>query len=118
MSELINPTDSPLSSKTISNCFYELWEASAEHLTEKQLSWFAGFSDYAENQARNLADVVVGIGCLVASDDDAGSFQDKQAIATLLFSINQQLETISGLIHVSSSAADRLINPKMYRPET
>lgn len=96
------------------NCFYRLWEASADHLNEEQLHWFSSLIELTERQAADLSYVVEGIGGMVNDDDNTGSFSSKKSISTLLFNINNQLETITGLIHVSSSAAYRLSNPELY----
>jgi len=113
MSEKTNNAESTFDVGTASNCMYKLWEASADNLTREQLKWFASLSGLAERQAQNLADVVEGIGCIVA-DDKTGSFDSGSPLSTLLFNINQQIETISGLVHVSSNAYDRLVDPEIY----
>lgn len=95
------------------NCFYRLWEVAADHLTKEELHWFESLIDHAEFQGVNLSSVVEGIGCMI-SDDDTGSFSNKERVSDLLFNINSQLETITGLIRVSSSAAGRLSNPELY----
>lgn len=113
MIEKTNNSESTLEVGTISNCMYKLWEASADNLTREQLAWFAGLAETVEAQARYLADLTEGLGCIVA-DDETGSFQSGRSLSTLLFNINNQLETIAGLIQISGSAADRLINPEPY----
>lgn len=113
MSEKSNKSESTLEVGTVSNCMYKLWESSADNLTSEQLKWFAGLSDGIEAQIRCLAEVTEGIGCMVA-DDTTGSFSDGRSLSTLMFNINHQLETITGLVQISRSAYDRLAYPEIY----
>lgn len=107
-------TTESVTTKNAENCLYRLWEASADRLTDDDLRWFKSLIDHAEFQAVNLSSVIEGVGCMVA-DDDTGSFSSNSRISDLLFSINSQLETITGLIHVSSAAAHRLSKPEFYQ---
>lgn len=50
----------------------------------------------------------------MVSDDTAGSFKHNQPLSALMFNINHQLETITGLLQVSGNAYDRLAYPEIY----
>lgn len=104
-----------------SNVLFELWERTAPTLNKSELEWFAGASDHAEQIVGNLRHVIEGVGCLVASDElrgkgqpRAGSFQEAPDVATLLYSIEQQLDTVQGLMNVGLSAGYRLRHPEQY----
>lgn len=47
----------------------------------------------------------------------SGSFQPETSLDALLFSISHSLSQIRGMIHVSDSAADRLIHSERYSVE-
>ncbi len=104
----------------------ELWERTASILSTEGLEWFAKATEQAEHLTGELEDVLEGLGCLVMSDRacgkkatdlchyPTGNFQSADDVGVLLFFIAKNLDTIKGLIHVGSSAQDRLINPKLY----
>jgi hypothetical protein len=91
----------------------ELWERTADTLTTKELEWFANSIDYTQMQGDNLSEVISGIGCEIGSGD-FGSFNDKENLATLLFSISHQVDTISGMMRIAASAQRRLYKPEIY----
>jgi hypothetical protein len=96
----------------------ELWARAANALTRDELKWFAQSCDYTEMQARSLSSVIEGIGCLVVEDGlewhGAGNFQSTHDVPDLLFSIAHQVNTLAGLMAVSSGAYARLMNPEFY----
>ncbi len=55
------------------------------------------------------------IGWLVGADEDAGNFQDKDSVSTLLFSISHQIDTINATIEIGGSAYDRIKHPELYK---
>lgn len=105
-----------------SNMLHELWERTASRLSESELEWFARASEHASHIVGNLRHVVEGIGCLVANDgslqnigDKSGNFQSADSVSSLLFSIENQLDSVQGLMNIGSSASNRLRNPDLYR---
>lgn len=105
-----------------SNMLHELWERASPSLSDSELEWFAGASEHAGNIVGNLRHVVEGIGCLVANDGSgqdiscrAGNFQSANSVSSLLFSIENQLDSLQGLINIGDSAGHRLRNPDLYR---
>lgn len=99
---------------TAHNVMFKLWESTAKQLSSDDLEWFAEAEGLAMDELENLSTVMMGIGCLVNSDERAGNFQRKESVATLLFNLNHQVETISGLLHIANSATDRLNHPDIY----
>jgi hypothetical protein len=71
--------------------------------------------EQAEQEADNLHDLVIGIGCLVGVDENAGNFKHKSGVSNLLFNISHQIDTIKGMIHIGSNAEYRLRNPDAYK---
>ena len=106
---------SNLGLKTVSNGFFALWEKSVNSLTKEELEWFAQFTDEAELAGKNLSGVLNGLGCLIGSDDNTGSFQDQGAVSELLFNLSHQIDTINGMIQIGSSAEHRLRHPERYK---
>lgn len=103
---------------TVESMMTVLWERTADRLTTEELEWFAGSSEYARMQARQLSKVIESVGCLVCSDaktkTGAGNFQSGNDVSTLLFSIAHSVDTIAGMMDVSDSAQHRLSNPDLY----
>lgn len=56
-------------------------------------------------QASNLAATVEGIGCLVASDENAGSFQEPGPLSDLLFGLSHQIEHLAALSGLATEVA-------------
>lgn len=85
-----------------------LWEKSQDNLTKDEIKSFGHLTDNALMQADVLAEVVTGIGGLIASDDDVGSFRDKQNVANLMFNISHQVDVLAGLLYVGTRAEDKV----------
>ena len=82
-----------------------LWEIASNHLSLRELEWFAiGAAEQSSIDIRALSRVIESTACLVASDKESGSFQDAQSTADLLFNIHNQLEAIAGLADIAESA--------------
>lgn len=67
-----------------------------------------GGSEFVESAAGNAAKVAEGLGCLVAADGaaGAGSFQDRQGVAELLWHMKahfEALEAMAGAVGWASS---------------
>ncbi|MGZ5050459.1 MAG: hypothetical protein ACXWF8_05300 [Methylobacter sp.] len=101
---------------TLSNCLHHLWQAAADNMSNDQLEFFSNLSEKAEQESRNLSDIVMDIGCLIAADKDAGNFQHRDSVSTLLFSLSHQLDAITAMMEVGHSADYRLRNPELYKP--
>ena len=98
-----------------SNVIWELWKRTSDRLSEQELEWFAKATEHAQSEARNLRDVVQGIGCLIASDTTSGALQDTNGASSMLYAISAQLDIITGMIEIGSAANDRLRMPEIYQ---
>lgn len=98
----------------VSTALFCLWEKSAGSMTDGELKWFSQFTDEAEHKAADLSEIVAGIGCEIGNEKNFGSFQIKGEVATLLFNIAHQIDTIRGMIQIGDSANDRLRHPEGY----
>ena len=82
-----------------------LWEIASNHLSLRELEWFAdGAAEQVGNDVRALSYVLESTACLVASDKESGSFQSAKSTADLLFNIHNQLDAIAGLADIAESA--------------
>lgn len=87
-----------------------LWDATrVEALTDEQLKSIAS-SETVSHELENLAGVMSGIGCLVASDTSAGNFQSRHDVPELLFTFSAFIEAAAEAVFVSSDAAATLRN--------
>ncbi|MEQ1636517.1 MAG: hypothetical protein ABL903_07485 [Methylococcales bacterium] len=100
--------------KDITSAINLLWTRSAPHLRIDELKDLCFCSEMAEEAADNLAQVMMGIGCLVHDDKESGSFQSAYTAATLLWNLAHQVQTIQALIAVGSNADDTLKRHKDY----
>lgn len=91
-----------------------LWEKSKSRLDENELQWFANSVDMVSGELENLSQNLTQMACLVGSDRDTGSFQSKQSVSNLLFSLAHQLDTLQAVLKVSEMANAYLQNPEIY----
>jgi|GEM_PF-3173023 len=98
----------------ISSALSTLWEKAAASLTTNELEWFARFTGQAEREVATLSETIMGIGCLISSDDNTGNFQSKSDVSELLFNVSNQLDAIKGMIHIGNQSAGRLRYPDLY----
>ena len=98
-----------------SNVLWQLWERTADSLSKSELEYFARATEHAHTEARNLRDVVMGMGCLIASDTQSGALQDTNGTSAMLYTIAEQLDTITGMIEIGRAADNRLRMPEMYQ---
>ncbi|MDP3280795.1 MAG: hypothetical protein Q8M57_07090 [Nitrosomonas sp.] len=76
------------------NIMFELWERTSHTLTDKDLEWFSGATDQAEDEHASLNRAIVSNGCLALNDaalergKQAGNFQiDSAEIRPICFSL-------------------------------
>ena len=82
-----------------------LWQKASDTMSPPELEWFAdGAAEQVGRDARTLADVLEGTACLVANDEETGSFRDADSTSTLLFNLQNQLNTIAGLADIAADA--------------
>ena len=90
-----------------------LMDKAHDNLTPADWVKLTNLSDAAAGEARRLAEVTSGIGCLVSNDGrtktGAGSFQDADTVAALMWSMSHSFETVAAMAEVGSYAASKLI---------
>ena len=92
-----------------------LWGATdAENLSDKQLSALS-CEEGLSRQLKDLAEVVIGVGCLVAEDKDAGNFQEAGSVAQLLFTISNLIGSHAEASIVASDARTIINRRKLER---
>jgi len=94
-----------------------LYEHGRKTLTDAELEPLAALTERAGDEARRMAKVCEGLGCLVGYDGTskagAGNFQDAADVATLLFNLSHQAEVIAALAHIGIGATDELNRRKV-----
>ena len=81
-----------------------LVDKAAPALSDAELRDPEGIRDHAEMQARYLRDVTMGLGCIVASDNDAISFRDGEQVSSLLWHISAAADHIASVLDLSDRA--------------
>lgn len=91
---------------TTSEAMSLLWQKAGPELDAHELEWFAyGAVKEIKEQTLSLADVLMDLGALVASDDGGvGSFVDAKSTSLLLFNLSHQVGTINGLASIAGNA--------------
>ncbi|MCB6182973.1 hypothetical protein LIN78_05350 [Leeia sp. TBRC 13508] len=93
---------------TLANVMNMLWDKSKSSLSYEETKWFSNAVYEAERLFANQMSTIEGLACLVADDHNTGSFQDKQSVSSLLFSIAQTMEAGKTLLDVSLAAQFQL----------
>ena len=89
-------------------------------LPDDALAKLSFLSGEAENELRNLVEVMRGIGCLVGTDGDAekscrsGSFQNSIEVSSLLFTLGEALQAQIDALNVASNA-DFIMNERKLK---
>lgn len=85
-----------------------LWSvADQRKLTDEVLNELRR-QDNVTMQLDCLSEVIDGIGCLVASDKDAGNFTSTEDLPTLMFSLSTTIKDISAMAWVGNEARSLL----------
>jgi hypothetical protein len=90
-----------------SNALTNLWEYSKNTLGKEQLEWYAGLSDAANQEAQNIADHLTAFGLLL-NDADQSAHPTGETMASILFSLATQVNTIAALVQIGTDADFRL----------
>ncbi|WP_157198065.1 hypothetical protein [Methylomonas sp. DH-1] len=97
------------------NTIRALWNKVEGNLTTSELEWFSRLSDEAVvTEMLNLECAMSALGLTINSDDSSGAFEDKGNVASLLFSLSNQIGVIRELAIISSDADCRLRHPDLY----
>lgn len=108
---MTNPTDTQdtprLGVPHVSRMFELLITRASDNLTDHEANWLkTGIDNTVSLELDNLHCITQGLGLLIAEDKGAGSFQDKDELSALLFSIAHQVDTIRGLNEMRLSIED------------
>lgn len=88
-----------------SGAMYLLWQKAEKKLLPDELEWLAtGAAQQVGLETNALADVLMGLGSMVASDTEAGSFQSGDSVSNLLFNLSNQVSTINALSKIAEDA--------------
>lgn len=96
--------DVPKGSVTSKSVISELWKRVSETATHEENQWFSRATEQAGMMTGNLRNVAAGIAGLVGCDKEAGNFEDRQELATLLWFFEDQLGAIEAMIEVGMEA--------------
>ncbi len=100
---------------SVENILFDLWERDRVDFSEEELEWFSRASEHAGMLAKDLGEVLEGLGCLIMDDEMrrekgepcVGIFQGNR-VPAILFLVTKNLDVMQGLIQVGDSAAYRL----------
>lgn len=82
-----------------------LWNRAQSKLKPHELEWFAkGATQQINLDTGVLAEVLMELGSMVASDTEAGSFKSGDSVSNLLFNLSSQLSTLNGLAEIAGDA--------------
>ena len=95
-----------------------LWPDVAKHLTDEQLERVSCTADI-NTTMRNAADVLMGVGCLVAEDGNteagAGNFQDSDSVFRILCFFSDFIDSAAAAYRVAGDATTILHVRQMER---
>lgn len=102
-------TAQPAGAFTTASALRLLWDKAGSKMSLGELQWVAdGAASQVSCQTRALATTLEGLACLVANDEDVGSFQDSVSVSRLLFGLHGQLDALAGLSELAEDAHDRV----------
>jgi hypothetical protein len=83
-----------------------LWKKAAPELKLHELEWFAdGAAEQINLDTNSLAATLRGLGCMVASDEESGSFRSANDVSDLLLNLSNQVSTLNGLASIAADAS-------------
>lgn len=93
----------------VSNALSLLWRKAGPTLDAHTLRWFADGALVAiADHAAELQGVLEGLGCMILSDGETGSFQTPESSSELLFSLARQIDSLRGLADIAAHASYQL----------
>lgn len=100
------PTAPEMGVFSTSEAMAVLWKRAESKLKPHELEWFAnGAAQQINLETGVLADVLMGLGSMVANDTEAGSLQSGDGVSNLLFNLSSQLSTLNGLANIAADAS-------------
>lgn len=89
----------------LSSALSLLWDQARPSMDVRTLQWFAdGASNHVATQTMHLAGWVESLACVVAFDGTVGSFQSKEGVSELLFSLASQIDGLRGMAEIAAEA--------------
>lgn len=89
----------------VSSSLALLWKKASPTLDASTLRWFAdGAAVAVADHAAELQGVLEGLGCIILSDGETGSFQTPESGSELLFSLARQIDSLRGLADIAAHA--------------
>jgi hypothetical protein len=86
-----------------------LYNRAADQLTDAELTWFSSsMREQAVVELEDLSTSLEAAACLVSEANLSQSMVSESAIATFLFSLHNQIETISCFFRIAADADFRL----------
>ncbi len=85
------------------NVLRELFEHSQDTLPDDKLEWIDNLLDCAELEAGNLANTLEVLAMLFANSDKS-SLPGNETVASILWGLSHQAETISAMVSVGQEA--------------
>lgn len=83
-----------------------LCKKAATELKAHELEWFAdGAAEQINLDTNSLAATLRGLGCMVASDEESGSFRSADDVSDLLLNLSNQVSTLNGLACIAADAS-------------
>jgi hypothetical protein len=86
-----------------STALKNLWGLTHDPMSREQLEWFAELSFAAQIEAENIADFLNAFGRLLNGADEAFE-PSKETMATILFSLANQVETLAAMVQIGEAA--------------
>lgn len=78
-------------------------------LQPHELEWFAsGAAQQVILDTDTLSEVLMGLGSMIATDTEAGSFKSGDSVSDLMFNLSSQLSTLNGLAGIAADASYRV----------
>lgn len=96
------------------NALGVLWGKAKDNLAKEELEWFSNLSTTVIMETINLEDTLSALGCTINSDDSSGAFEERNNVASLLFSLSNQIGIIKELVEISSDANYQLLHPQRF----
>lgn len=93
-----------------STALKNLWGLTSDTMSREQLEWFAELSFAAQVEAENIADFMNAFGCLLNGAGEEALEPSKETIATIFFSLANQVETFAVMVQIGEEADYQLVD--------
>ena len=94
--------------RTVQDAMQMMFQRGKATMSTDELDGLASLSDYAADEARRMAVLCEGLGCLIDYDSrnptGAGNFRDGEDVSDLLFALGHSFDVLAGMVHVGDEA--------------